>query len=50
MAYPLVTIAKDLADLRAFATLRGWTWVQPDEAVFAFRTGDPDDVCSASAR
>ena len=41
-----MTIANELADLRAFAALGGWTWARPEDAVFAFRTGDPDDVCS----
>ncbi|MEZ3162033.1 hypothetical protein AB1K54_16070 [Microbacterium sp. BWT-B31] len=41
-----MTIADELAPLIAFAAEGGWTWTQPSDALFAFRTGDPDDVCS----
>ncbi|WP_457102103.1 hypothetical protein [Microbacterium sp. P5_E9] len=41
-----MTIADELADLKTFAAQGGWTWAQPEDAVFAFFTGDPNDVCS----
>lgn len=41
-----MTIAEDLSELIGFATEGGWGWTEPGDALFAFVSGDPDDVCT----